>query len=33
MSVQPEAENRVEVRALLALIEHAFDDRRDWFGR
>ncbi|EPQ7039418.1 LysR substrate-binding domain-containing protein, partial [Pseudomonas aeruginosa] len=33
MSVQPEAENRVEVRALLDLIEHAFDDRRDWFGR
>ena len=33
MSVQPEAENHVEVRALLDLIEHAFDDRRDWFGR
>ncbi|HCI1764963.1 TPA: LysR family transcriptional regulator [Pseudomonas aeruginosa] len=33
MSVQPEAENRLEVRALLDLIEHAFDDRRDWFGR
>lgn len=33
LSVQSEAANRTEVRALLDLIEHAFDDRRDWFGR